>query len=62
MTFGMIDRVEKQILNTDKESIRDLFSKGFTAAKAREEVFKIQEIGQEINRDYLIYKTGNKKR
>ena len=47
----------KLILNTNQKSISYLFSKGFLAT---DELNKIKKIKQE-KRDYLIYKTGNKK-
>ena len=34
-------------------------SKDFLAEEARDELNKMKEIEQEINRDNLIYKTGN---
>ena len=55
------DRVEEQILNTDQKSITDLFLKGFSGAEARDELNKIKEIEQKINKDDLICKTDNKK-
>ena len=40
----MIGRFRKQILNTDQKSISRLFSKGFIAAKARDERWSIQDL------------------
>ena len=42
-------------------SISNLFSKDFLAGETRDELNKIKEIEQQINRDDLIFKTGNKK-
>ena len=44
----------KQILKTDQKSISNFFSKDFLAAGIRDELNKIKEIEQEINRDDLI--------
>ena len=63
------DPAEKQAkalptLNADQQfkSSSGLFSKDFLTVKARDKLNKTKKIEQEINRDHLIYKTGNKKK
>ena len=63
------DAAKKQImtletLNTDKElkSFGSLFQKDVLTIETREWVEKTKKMEQEINRDDLIYKTGNKKK
>ena len=50
--------------NTDKElkSFGSLFQKDVLTIETREWVEKTKKMEQEINRDDLIYKTGNKKK
>ena len=55
------NRVEKNILDTDKKSIACLFSKGFLKEEATFKLNKIPEIENKLKRDDLIYKTDNKK-
>ena len=55
------ERSENQILNTDQQLIRDLFSKDFLAAEATDELNKFTKIEGKITKDDLIYKIGNKK-
>ena len=63
------DPAEKQAkalptLNADQQfkSSSGLFSKDFLTVKARDKLNKTKKREQEINRDHLIYKTGNKKK
>ena len=63
------DPAEKQVkalptLNADQQfkSSSGLFSKDFLTVKAGDKLNKTKKIEQEINRDHLIYKTGNKKK
>ena len=53
-----------ETLNTDKElkSFGSLFQKDVLTIETREWVEKTKKMEQEINRDDLIYKTGNKKK
>ena len=53
--------VEKKYLDTDQKSIASLFSKDFLNEEATYELNKIVKMKNKINRDDLIYKTGNKK-
>ena len=53
--------VEKKYLDTDQKSIPSLFSKDFLNEEATYELNEIVEMKNKINRDDLIYKTGNKK-
>ena len=50
------DRVKKQ------KQISDLFSNDFLYVETRYKLTKITQKEKEINRDHLIYKTGNKKK
>ena len=56
------NRVEKKLLDTDQRSIASLFSKDFLNEEATHELNKIVEMENKVNRDDLIYKTGNKKK
>ena len=55
------NRVEIKFLETDQKSIASLFLKVFVNQKATYEL-KIVEIKIKHDRNYLIYKTPNKKR
>ena len=55
------NRVEKQLLDTDKKSITSLFSKGSLTEEATSVLNEIVKIGYKLNRDDLIYETGNRK-
>ena len=48
------ERSEKQILNTDQQLIRDLFSKDFLAIEATDELNKFTKIEGKITKDDLI--------
>ena len=49
-------------LYTDQKPIASLFSKNFLNEEATFELNKIVEMENKLNRNYLIYKTGNKKK
>ena len=55
-------RVEKKFLDTDQKFVASLFSKDFLNEEATLELSKIVKMEIKLNRDYLIYKTGNKKK
>ena len=55
-------RVEKMFLDTDQKFVASLFSKDFLNEEATLELSKIVKMEIKLNRDYLIYKTGNKKK
>ena len=55
------NRVEKQLLDTDQKSITSLFSKGSLTEEATSVLNEIVKIGYKLNRDDLIYETGNRK-
>ena len=57
-TKAIKNRLEKQILDTYQKSI--LFSKDFLSEGTIYELNKIKMIENKINRDDLIYKSGNK--
>ena len=54
--------VEKKFSDTDGTSIASLFSKDFLNKEATYELNKIVEKENKLNRNDLIYKTGNKKK
>ena len=54
--------VEKKFLETHQKSIASLFSNDFLNKEATYELNKIVEMENKLNRDDLIYKTGNKKK
>ena len=56
------NRVEKMFLDIDQKSIASLFSKNGLNEEATYKLNKILEMENKLNRDYLIYKTGNKKK
>ena len=56
------NRVEKQLLDTDKKSNTTLFSKDVLTEEAMYQSIKITKIKKEINRNDLIHKTGNRKK
>ena len=51
----------KNFLDTDQKLIASLFSKCFLNEEAAYELNKIVETENKLNKDDLIYKTGNKK-
>ena len=55
-------RVKKTFLDANQKSIASLISKDFLNEEATYELTKIVEIENKLNRDDLIYKTGNKKK
>ena len=55
-------RVKKKVLDANQKSIASLISKDFLNEEATYELSKIVEIENKLNRDDLIYKTGNKKK
>ena len=55
-------RVKKKVLDANQKSIASLISKDFLNEEATYELTKIVEIENKLNRDDLIYKTGNKKK
>ena len=55
-------RVKKKVLVANQKSIASLISKDFLNEEATYELSKIVEIENKLNRDDLIYKTGNKKK
>ena len=56
------NRVEKNLLDTDQKLTTSLFSKDFLNEEATYELNKIVEMENKLNRNYLTYKTGNKKK
>ena len=54
--------LETLIVDQNLKSFGDLFSKDFFTIEARDEIEKSINIEQEVNRDYLYYKTGKKKK
>ena len=54
--------VKKNFLATDGKSIASLFLKDFLNKEATYELNKIVEKENKLNRNDLIYKTGNKKK
>ena len=52
----------KSFLDRDQKSIASLFSKNFQNEEATYELNKIVEMENKLNRDYLIYKTGDKEK
>ena len=55
-------RVKKKVLDANQKSIASLISKDFLNEEATYELSKIVEIENKLNRDDLLYKTGNKKK
>ena len=55
-------RVKKKVLVANQKSIASLISKDFLNEEATYELTKTVEIENKLNRDDLIYKTGNKKK
>ena len=53
---------QKELLNTDQKSIASLFPKDYINGEASYDLSKIIEMENKLNRDNLIYKTGNKKK
>ena len=56
------NRVEKKFSDTGQKSIASLFSKDFLNEEVTYELNEIVEMENRLNRDNLIYKTGNKKK
>ena len=54
--------LETLIVDQNLKSFGDLFSKDFFTIETRDEIEKSINIEQEVNRDYLFYKTGKKKK
>ena len=52
----------KKSLDTDKKSIASLFSKDLLNEEATYELNKVVETENKLNKDDLIYKTGNKRK
>ena len=53
---------KKKFLDTDQKSIASLFSKNFLNEEAISKLKKIVEMANKLDRNDLIYKTGNKKK
>ena len=56
------NRVEEKFLETNKKPIASLFLKDVLSEEATYKFKKNVEIENKLNRDNLIYKTGNKKK
>ena len=55
------NRVEKNVLDTDQKSMASQFSKDSLNEETTCELNKIVELENKLDRNDLIYKTGNKK-
>ena len=59
---GIKNRIEQQFLSTDKKSIASLFLKASLNEETTYDLNNIVKIEYKLNKDYLIYKTGNNKK
>ena len=50
------------MVNIDQKPVSYLFSKDALVTEAKDELTKIKEIEQEVNRNDLIYEINNKKK